>query len=134
MGLRVSTGGGRASPLPAIRPAVGNEGPPRGEGLLPRLLGLESAAQDLARTLTLGDLARYRGEVEGFLRELLSGSVGILAEGGFSGGRGRIFRTVILVNEHLWHLGAEVLKGEAGRLAVLRRIDAIRGLLLDLYR
>ena len=107
------------------------------EGLAARLAALidEITVQGkrIAEHMELTDLKEYRVLIMEFFKEIISGShkfsrVNFLDRRG----RHRVYGIIKLVDQNLDDLAQELLKNEKDHLAILERIDEIRGLLLDM--
>ncbi len=94
---------------------------------------LDQAAADLINTRTLRNFNRYRELVREFLDRIMRETSQVREISGFSGGRHKIMVVVQKVNAALDQLGREVMDAHAEGLRLLRIVDEIRGLLLDLY-
>ena len=94
---------------------------------------VESASAQLKRKVDLISLRRYQEQVRRFLHHVINGAYGI-NDKNVRDNRGRIkqMSIVSVVDEHLEELAAMVMAEEKDRLAILGRIDKIRGLLVDL--
>jgi uncharacterized protein YaaR (DUF327 family) len=87
----------------------------------------------IAEHMELSDLKAYRGLITDFFGELLSRSHKFSRENFLDRrGRHRVYGIVKLVDKNLDELAQELLKSEKDHIAILDRIDEIRGLLLDL--
>jgi len=102
-----------------------------------RLLEMKKAIDDqgelLAERVDVKELEKYRRLIREFLDEIVSNGYTFSREDAYaSRGRHRYIATVKVVDEKLDELGKEVMKEHADRIAILNKIDDIRGLLMDL--
>lgn len=87
----------------------------------------------IAQHMDVKDMKRYRELVKDFMNEVVNRSHKFSRENFLDKrGRHRVYGIVKLVDENLDQLAAELLKEEKDHLAILARIDDIRGLLLDI--
>ena len=82
---------------------------------------INEQGEKIARHMDIKDMRRYRELVKGFLNEVVSRSHE------FS----RVYGIVKLVDKNLDDLAGELVKDEKDHIAIVSRIDDIRGLLLD---
>ena len=86
----------------------------------------------IARHMDIKDMRRYRELVKGFLNEVVSRSHEFSRENFLDRrGRHRVYGIVKLVDKNLDDLAGELVKDEKDHIAIVSRIDDIRGLLLD---
>lgn len=79
------------------------------------------------------DMKKYRELVKGFLNEIVNRSHEFSRENFLDRrGRHRVYGIVRLVDKNLDELAAELIKDEKDNLAILAKVDEIRGLLLDI--
>ena len=107
------------------------------EGLAERLSGLITKITDWGKKIAehpdIKDLKHYRALVGEFINEVVTNSHEFSRENFLDRrGRHRVYGIVRLVNEELDELAQELLKNEKNHIAILDRIDQIRGLLLDI--
>jgi len=94
---------------------------------------IDDQGQLLSERVDVRELEKYRRLIREFLDEIVSNGYTFSKEDAYaSRGRHRYIATVKIVDEKLDELGKEVMKEQADRIAVLNKIDDIRGLLLDL--
>ena len=80
------------------------------------------------------DMKRYRSLIKGFFNEIITRSHEFSRENFLDRrGRYRVYGIIRLVDETLDSLAKELIKDEKDHLAILSRIDEIRGLLLDIF-
>lgn len=99
------------------------------------LQAVDEAGARLRDDPSLANLYAYRRRVAAVLRSLQREAVAVVTEaagGGFH--RRRLLVWVRVVNQELEALAQMVLAREQDRLAIVAKLDQIRGLLLDLYR
>ena len=102
-----------------------------------RLVEMKAAIDEqgklLAERADVKEFEKYRRLIRDFLDEIVSNGYTFSKEDAYaSRGRHRYIATVKIVDEKLDELGKELMKEQADKIAVLHRIDDIRGLLLDL--
>lgn len=86
----------------------------------------------IAEHMDIKDMLRYRTLVKDFLNEVVNRSHKFSRENFLDRrGRHRVYGIVKLVDKNLDELASELVKDEKDHLAILGRIDEIRGLLLD---
>ena len=79
------------------------------------------------------DMKRYRELIKEFMNEIVNRSHKFSRENFLDRkGRHRVYTMIKLVDKNLDELAAELLKDEKDHLAILNKIDEIRGLLLDI--
>ena len=87
----------------------------------------------IAEHMDIKDMLRYRTLVKDFLNEVVNRSHKFSRENFLDRrGRHRVYGIVKLVDKNLDDLASELVKDEKDHLAILGRIDEIRGLLLDI--
>lgn len=88
----------------------------------------------LSKKRDIRDMKRYRSLVKGFLNEIVTRSHEFSRENFLDRrGRHRVYGIIRLVDENLDELAKELMKDEKDNLAILGKIDEIRGLLLDIF-
>jgi len=107
------------------------------EGLAGRLSGLITDitqwGKKLSEHMDIADLKRYRSLVGEFINEVVTNSHEFSRENFLDRrGRHRVYGIVRLVNQELDELAQDLLNNEKNQLAILDRVDQIRGLLLDI--
>ena len=107
------------------------------EGLATRLSGLMAEITEwgnkIAEHPDIRDLKKYRALVGEFINEVVTNSHEFSRENFLDRrGRHRVYGIVRLVNQELDELAQELLKNEKNHIAILDKIDQIRGLLLDI--
>ena len=87
----------------------------------------------ISKHMDIKDMKKYRELVKGFLNEVVSRSHEFLRENFLDRrGRHRVYGIVRLVDKNLDDLAGELVKDEKDHLAIISKIDDIRGLLLDI--
>jgi len=97
-----------------------------------QLLAIDEQANRLATLRTMEELVRYRQRIRAFLQTVVSSALAVEPVRGADRRRLRQFYLVERVDELLLQLADEVLNKEVPRLAILARLDEIRGLLINL--
>ena len=87
----------------------------------------------ISKHMDMKDMTKYRELVKGFLNEVVSRSHEFSRENFLDRrGRHRVYGIVRLVDKNLDDLAGELVKDEKDHLAIISKIDDIRGLLLDI--
>ena len=87
----------------------------------------------ISKHMDIKDMKKYRELVKGFLNEVVSRSHEFSRENFLDRrGRHRVYGIVRLVDKNLDDLAGELVKDEKDNLAIISKIDDIRGLLLDI--
>ena len=87
----------------------------------------------ISNHMDIKDKKKYRELVKGFLNEVVSRSHEFSRENFLDRrGRHRVYGIVRLVDKNLDDLAGELVKDEKDHLAIISKIDDIRGLLLDI--
>ncbi len=102
-----------------------------------RLSGLMKEIEDqgakLAKHMDIRDMKKYRSTVKEFMNEIVNRSHAFSRENFLDKrGRHRVYGIVKLIDKNLDDLVGELLKEEQDNIAILNKIDDIRGLLLDI--
>ena len=93
---------------------------------------INEQGEKIARHMDIKDMRRSRELVKGFLNEVVSRSHEFSRENFLDRrGRHRVYGIVKLVDKNLDDLAGELVKDEKDHIAIVSRIDDIRGLLLD---
>lgn len=88
--------------------------------------------EKIAKHMDIKDMKKYRELVKGFLNEVVNRSHQFSRENFLDRrGRHRVYGIVKLVDKNLDDLASELVKDEKDHLAIVGKIDDIRGLLLD---
>jgi uncharacterized protein YaaR (DUF327 family) len=98
------------------------------------MLGEISAqGKKIAKHMDVKDMKKYRELIKEFMNEIVNRSHVFSRENFLDKkGRHRVYAMIKLVDKNLDELAAELIKDETDHLAILTRIDEIRGLLLDI--
>lgn len=100
------------------------------EGLMKEI---EQEGQRIARHKDIRDMKRYRAKIKEFMNEVTSRSYSFSRENFLDRkGRHRVYGIIRLVNEDLDKLAEALMKEEKDHLEILRLIDDIRGMLIDI--
>lgn len=87
----------------------------------------------ISKHMDIKDMKKYRELVKGFLNEVVSRSHEFSRENFLDRrGRHRVYGIVRLVDKNLDDLAGELVKDEKDHLAIISKINDIRGLLLDI--
>ena len=87
----------------------------------------------ISEHMDLRDMKKYRGLVKDFMNEVVNRSHKFSRENFLDRrGRHRVYGLVKLVDKNLDDLAGELVKEEKDHLAILGKVDEIRGLLLDI--
>ena len=87
----------------------------------------------ISKHMDIKDMKKYRELVKGFLNEVVSRSHEFSRENFLDRrGRHRVYGIVRLVDKNLDDLAGELVKDEKDHLAIISKIDDIRGLVLDI--
>jgi len=97
-----------------------------------QLLAIDEQANRLATLRTMEELVRYRERIRTFLQTVVNSALAVEPVRGTDRRRLRQLYLVEQVDELLLKLADEVLNKEVPRLAILARLDEIRGLLINL--
>lgn len=94
---------------------------------------IEAQGEKLAKHMDIRDMKRYRSLVKQFMNEVAANSHEFSRENFLDRrGRHRVYGIVKEVDKSLDELAEELLKDEKDNLAILEKIDDIRGMLLDI--
>lgn len=94
---------------------------------------IEEQGKKLAEHMDIRDMKRYRALVKEFMNEVTANSHEFSRENFLDRrGRHRVYGIVKEVDKSLDDLAAELMKEEKDHLAILEKIDDIRGMLLDI--
>ena len=87
----------------------------------------------LGKHMDVRDMKHYRGLIQEFMNEIVNRSHEFSRENFLDKrGRHRVYGMIKRVNAALDELAQELMKDEKDHLAILGRIDEIRGMLLDI--
>lgn len=100
------------------------------EGLMQRI---DEQGKKIAKHMDIKDMKGYRSLVKDFINEVVTHSHEFTRENFLDRrGRHRVYGMIKLVDKNLDDLAQELVKDEKDHLAILGRVDEIRGLLLDI--
>lgn len=87
----------------------------------------------ISKHMDIKDMRKYRELVKGFLNEVVNRSHQFSRENFLDRrGRHRVYGIVKLVDKNLDDLASELVKDETDHIAIVSKVDDIRGLLLDI--
>ena len=94
---------------------------------------ISAQGEKLAKHMDIGDMKKYRSLVKDFLNEVVNRSHEFSRENFLDRrGRHRVYGIVKEVDKSLDELAQELLKNEKDNLEILKKVDDIRGMLLDI--
>ena len=94
---------------------------------------IEAQGEKIAKHMDIRDMKRYRSLVKEFMNEVAANSHAFSRENFLDRrGRHRVYGIVKEVDKSLDELAQELLKDGKDNLAILGKIDDIRGMLLDI--
>ena len=94
---------------------------------------ISAHGKKIAKHLDIKDMKHYRELIKEFMNEIVNRSHKFSRENFLDKkGRHRVYTMIKLVDKNLDELAGELIKDEKDHLAILGRIDEIRGLLLDI--
>ena len=103
------------------------------EKLKSMMQDITAQGEKISKHMDIKDMKRYRELVKGFLNEVVSRSHQFSRENFLDRrGRHRVYGIVKLVDKNLDDLANELVSEEKDHLAIVGKIDDIRGLLLDI--
>ncbi|MCR4922468.1 MAG: YaaR family protein [Lachnospiraceae bacterium] len=108
------------------------------EGLQERLnlMFNEITAQGkkIKKHVDVRDMKQYRALIKDFLNEVVNRTHKFSRENFLDRrGRHRVYGIIRLIDENLDSLAEELMKEEKDNIAILQKVDEIRGLLLDIF-
>ena len=87
----------------------------------------------ISKHMDIKDMRKYRELVKGFLNEVVNRSHKFSRENFLDRrGRHRVYGIIKLVDKNLDELASELVKDEKDHLAIIGKVDDIRGMLLDI--
>lgn len=94
---------------------------------------IEEQGQRIAKHMDIKDMKKYRATIKEFMNEITTNSHEFSRENFLDRrGRHRVYGIIRQVDKNLDDLADELLKEEKDHLAILGKIDDIRGLMLDI--
>ena len=104
------------------------------ERLSGMLTEIEEEGKKISKKTDIRDMKHYRELIKSFLNEVVTRSHKFSRENFLDKrGRHRVYGMIRLIDENLDELATELLKDEKDHIAILSKIDEIRGLLLDIF-
>lgn len=94
---------------------------------------IEEQGAKIAKNMDIKDMKKYRASVKEFMNEIATHSHEFSRENFLDRrGRHRVYGIIRQVDKNLDDLAEELLKDEKDHLAILGKIDDIRGMLIDI--
>ncbi len=94
---------------------------------------IEEQGQKIAKHMDIKDMKKYRTSIKEFMNEIAANSHEFSRENFLDRrGRHRVYGIIREVDKTLDELADELMKDEKDHLAILGKIDDIRGMLLDI--
>jgi uncharacterized protein len=94
---------------------------------------ISAQGKKLAKHFDVKDMKHYRELIREFMNEIVNRSHKFSRENFLDKkGRHRVYTMIKLVDQNLDELAMELIKDEKDHIAILTKIDEIRGLLLDI--
>ena len=88
----------------------------------------------IVKRMDVRDMKKYRELIKEFMNEIVNRSHKFSRENFLDRrGRHRVYGIIRLVDEKLDELAQELVKEERDKIAILAKVDEIRGLLLDIF-
>lgn len=88
----------------------------------------------LVKRMDVKDMRQYRALIKEFMNEIVNRSHKFSRENFLDRrGRHRVYGIIRRVDEKLDELAQELVKDEKDKIAILAKVDEIRGLLLDIF-
>lgn len=104
-----------------------------GERLAVMMSEITEHGKKLGKHMDVRDMKRYRALIKEFMNEIVSRSHEFSRENFLDRkGRHRVYGMVKLVDKKLDELAQELISDEKDNIAILSKIDEIRGILLDI--
>ncbi|HHU50643.1 MAG TPA: YaaR family protein, partial [Firmicutes bacterium] len=104
------------------------------ENLEKLMANVDETAKKLLADRSKANLRAYREAVRNFMKEAVGGSYRMKGERRWDRrGNTRILYLIERVNQNMEEVAAMVLQEQADAMAVMAKLDEIRGLLIDLY-
>lgn len=94
---------------------------------------LDEQAKRFAKSPTPESLTKYKELISNFVAAAVRKMYRMAQTTGWGTGRHRIYSVVQKIDEALEELTESVLKGQMNQMALLAKLDEIRGMVLDLY-
>ena len=94
---------------------------------------IDEQGRQLVKKADIKELQKYRELISEFIKEMVSNSYAFDKENSYeTRRRHKVFATVNKINAKLEELAQEMLSSQADNLAILNKVDDIRGLILDI--
>lgn len=108
------------------------------EGLQERLnmlfQDITMQGKKISKHTDVKDMKKYRALIKDFLNEVVNRSHKFSRENFLDRrGRHRVYGIIRLIDQNLDELATELMKEEKDNIAILQKVDEIRGLLLDIF-
>ncbi len=108
------------------------------EGLSERLnlmfQDIQMQGKKIGKHMDVKDMKRYRTLIKDFINEIANRSHKFSRENFLDRrGRHRVYGIIRLVDQALDELATELMKEEKDNIAILGKVDEIRGMLLDIF-
>lgn len=88
----------------------------------------------ISRKMDIRDMKLYRKMIKNFMNEIVSHAHSFSRENFLDRkGRHRVYGMIKLIDQTLDELAEELMREEKDHLAILNKVDEIRGLILDLF-
>lgn len=95
--------------------------------------GISKQGNKIAEHMDIRDMKQYRMMISEFMNEVVTHSHEFTRENFLDKrGRHRVYGIIRTVNDHVDALAQELLRGEKDHLAILKKVDEIKGLILDI--
>ena len=103
------------------------------EKLSSLMTDIDKAGKRLSKHMDINDMRKYRSLVKEFINEVVNRSHKFSRENFLDRrGRHRVYGMIRLVDQNLDELAQALMADEKDHMAILGKIDEIRGLLLDI--
>lgn len=103
------------------------------EKLTSLMSSIEEQGKKISKHMDIRDMRQYRSLVKEFLNEIVTHSHEFSRENFLDRrGRHRVYGMIKLVDKNLDDLAQELVQEEKDHLAIVGKVDEIRGLLLDI--
>ncbi|MBP2645461.1 MAG: hypothetical protein H6Q75_901 [Firmicutes bacterium] len=95
---------------------------------------ITSQGKNLSEVPTYSELKTYRELVRSFLGEVVSRAYVVQSDVGWDRqGRQKVYSVIKDIDKHLTALAEDIRTGQGRQLDILAKVDAIRGMLVDIY-
>ena len=95
---------------------------------------ITAQGEQLGQVPTYGELKKYRQLVQRFVGEAVGRMYNLQSQTGWDRfGRRKVYTLVKQIDESLSGLTEDVRQGQSQQLEIMGKLDAIRGMLVDLY-